>query len=141
LLRNQALTLRLLPGLCRQVEFPPAKLTEPIDQFSGILASKIPGLIRQLREAALQLSLASDPGHAGNRTNLVRFSGFLLLLTRFDVFVQGSGMVWAFLCRRHKPFRMLRRADSPGMCPKSRDFLATGGCALKRTVPELGQAA
>ena len=47
-----------LPGLSRQFEFLPAKLTEPIDQLSGILANKIPGLIRQLREVALQ----SSPG-------------------------------------------------------------------------------
>jgi len=45
-------------SLRRQVEFPPPQLTEPIDQLSGILANKIPGLIRQLRETALQ----SSPG-------------------------------------------------------------------------------
>ena len=49
-------------------------------------------------------------------------------------------MVWAFPCRRHKPGRILRKADNPGIYPKRRDFLATGGCALKRTVPDLSQA-
>lgn len=34
-------------------------------------------------------ALISDPDHAGKRTNLVRFSAFLVLLRRFVVGVQG----------------------------------------------------
>jgi hypothetical protein len=53
-------------------------------------------------------ALVSDPGHARNSSNWVRFLGFLVLPSRFVVVVQGSGMLWAFLCRWHKPFRILR---------------------------------
>jgi hypothetical protein len=89
-----------LHGSCRQVEFPPAKLTEPINQLRGILAGEISGLIGELGEAALQ----PGPGDCGIPVLLGCFGQQLLF--------------YAFQLRFHNPvvgevhgFELVDKAD------------------------------